>query len=183
LTKKGRAGGRPIDKDKPRIVFTAAAVDDLRRIGPSAAPRVLKKLLVLETDPVAGFPLGDELTGFRKLVVGRNTWRIIYRITATDVEICEIWAVGARSDGEVYAEAAARVMESANPEVANLAEVVARLGRLAGVEVLADPVREPVPDWLAERLVHTAGFQRHVVAAMDAAEALDAWTEFCTRTR
>jgi mRNA interferase RelE/StbE len=99
------------------------------------------------------------------------------------VEICEIWAVGARSDGEVYAEAAARVMESANPEVANLAEVVARLGRLAGVEVLADPVREPVPDWLAERLVHTAGFQRHVVAAMDAAEALDAWTEFCTRTR
>ena len=145
-------------------------------------PRVLKKLLVLETDPKAGLPLGDELTGFRKPVVGRNTWRIVYRIRATDVEICEIWAVGARSDGEVYAEASARVMESGNPEIANLAEVVARLGRLAGLEVPTEPIRNPVPDWLAERLVHTAGFQRHVVAAMDAAEALDAWTEFCTRT-
>ena len=76
-----------------------------------------------------------------------------------------------------------RVMESGKPEVANLAEVVARLGRIAGVELLAEAVREPVPDWLAERLAHTAGFQRHVVAAMDAAEALDAWTEFCTRSR
>ncbi len=146
-------------------------------------PRVLKKLLVLETNPEAGLPLGDELTGFRKLVVGRNTWRIVYRIKATDVEICEIWAVGARSDGEVYAEAAARVMESGNPEIANLAEVAVRLGRLAGLEVPTEPIRNPVPDWLAEKLVHTAGFQRHVVAAMDAAEALDAWTEFRTRTR
>jgi mRNA interferase RelE/StbE len=76
-----RAAGRPIDKGKPRIVFTGAAVDDLRRIGPSAVPPVLKKLLVLETDSEAGFPLGDELTGFRKLVVGRNSWRTIYRIT------------------------------------------------------------------------------------------------------
>ena len=75
------------------------------------------------------------------------------------------------------------MIENSNPDVANLAEIVACLGRLAGVEVLAYPVREPVPDWLAERLIHTAGFQRHVVAAMDAAEALDAWTEFCTRTR
>jgi len=183
LTKKARGGGRTIGKDWPRILFTAAAVDDLRRIGPSAVPRVLKKLLVLETNPEAGLPLGDELTGFRKLVVGRNTWRIVYRIKATDVEICEIWAVGARSDGEVYAEAAARVMESGNPEIANLAEVAARLGRLAGLEVPTEPIRNPVPDWLAEKLVHTAGFQRHVVAAMDAAEALDAWTEFCTRTR
>jgi hypothetical protein len=59
---------------------------------------------------------------------------------------------------------------------------VARLGRVAGIESLAEPVREPVPDWLAQRLVDTAGFQRHVVAAMEATEALDAWTEFCTRT-
>jgi mRNA interferase RelE/StbE len=183
LPKKARGGGRTIGKEGPRILFTAAAVDDLRRMGPSAVPRVLKKLLVLETNPEAGLPLGDELTGFRKLVVGRNTWRIVYRIKATDVEICEIWAVGARSDGEVYAEAAARVMESGNPEIANLAEVAVRLGRLAGLEVPTEPIRNPVPDWLAEKLVHTAGFQRHVVAAMDAAEALDAWTEFCTRTR
>ena len=152
--------------------------------GPSAAPRVLKKLLVLETHPEAGFPLGDELTGFRKLVVGRNTWRIIYRITATEVEICEIWAVGARSDGEVYAEAAARVIENSNPEVANLAEIVARLGRLAGVEVACRT---------RSLSLFLIGWLRDSFIPLDSSatwwllwkptEALDAWTEFCTRTR
>lgn len=59
--------------------FTGAAVDGLRRIGPDAVPRVLKKLLLLEENPEAGY----ELTGFRKPVVGRNSWRISYRITET----------------------------------------------------------------------------------------------------
>lgn len=146
-------------------------------------PRILKKILILEADPEAGLPLGDELTGFRKLVVGRNTWRVVYRLTGTAIEVYEIWAVGLRSDGEVYAEAAARVAQAERPEIASLAEVVERLGRLAGVEVRAEAVREPVPDWLAERLERTAGLEPHVVAAMDASEALDAWTELCSRPR
>ena len=78
-------------------------------------PRVLKKLLVLETNPEAGLPLGDELTGFRKLVVGRNTWRIVYRIKATDVEICEIWAVEREVTVRYARGSRPRVMESGNP--------------------------------------------------------------------
>ena len=62
------------------ITFTDAAIDDLRRIGPDAVPKVLKKVLILLDSPDAGYPLGGELTGFRKLVVGRNTWRIVYRV-------------------------------------------------------------------------------------------------------
>ena len=62
------------------VVFTALAVDDLRRIGPDAVPKVLKKILLLLENPEAGYPLGGELTGFRKLVVGRNMWRVVYRI-------------------------------------------------------------------------------------------------------
>lgn len=54
------------------VDFTAPAVDDLRRIGPDAVPKVLKKVLLLLDNPEAGYPLGGELTGFRKLVVGRN---------------------------------------------------------------------------------------------------------------
>lgn len=146
-------------------------------------PQVLKKLLILETNPKAGFPLGDELSGFRKLVVGRNTWRIVYRVTSEDIEICEVWAVGGRSDGAVYAEAAARVAQAARPELEPLANVVKSLGRLVGREVEAGPAREPVPDWLADQLVQTAGFERRTVAAMDAPEAFAAWTEFCTRER
>jgi mRNA interferase RelE/StbE len=79
------------------VTFTDAAIDDLRRIGPDAVPKVLKKVLILLDSPDAGYPLGGELAGFRKLVVGRNTWRIVYLVVdEKQIEICEVWAVSAR---------------------------------------------------------------------------------------
>jgi len=140
------------------VTFTDAAIDDLRRIGPDAVPKVLKKVLILLDSPDAGYPLGGELTGFRKLVVGRNTWRIVYRVVdEKQIEICEVWAVGARADAEVYAEATARVQ--------------------------AAPSREPVPDWLAQRLIHTVGMAPQHVAALSLEEAVDRWGEFTSKSR
>ena len=164
------------------ITFTDAAIDDLRRIGLSAVPKVLKKVLLLVDSPRAGHPLGGDLTGFRKLVVGRNTWRIVYRLVDDKtVEICEIWAVGARADAEVYAEATARVQGAASQrtEFRALADVIERLGRLAG-EVIApsSTVRDPVPDWLARRLVHTVGMTPQDVAALSLEGAVDRWGRF-----
>jgi len=169
------------------VYFIDAALDDLRRIGPDAVPRVLKKVLALETDPLAGHPLGGELTGYRKLVVGKNTWHIVYRTVdeGQSVEICEVWAVGLRSDRQVYEESIARARGAARarPELVHLAEVVARLGKLSGaVDSTAPRIpREPVPGWLAERLVHTAGMPREKVAALDAQQALEEWTAFVSR--
>lgn len=164
------------------ITFTDAAIDDLRRIGPDAVPRVLKRLLPLEENPGAGYPLGGGLAGFRKLVVGRNTWRIVYRITgAKQVEVCEVWDVGARADAQVYAEAARRVRacSGSSPEVQRLATVLGLLGRSAGVPVpdAAEP-REPVPTWLADRLVYTVGMSREEVAALDLEKAVDLWADY-----
>jgi mRNA-degrading endonuclease RelE of RelBE toxin-antitoxin system len=169
------------------VVFTDAAIDDLRRLGPDVVPKVLKKVLILRDDPEAGHPLGGPLTSFRKLVVGRNHWRIVYRLAEDGtVEVCEIWCVGARSDAEVYAEAASRVAEAADahPGVQRLADVIDRLGRLAGlVTVQQEPRSEPVPDWLAERLVHTAGVPLEKVAALNLEQAVDLWTAFISTPR
>ena len=169
----------------PEITFTDSAIDDLRRVGPDAVPKVLKKVLLLLDDPKAGYPLGGELTGFRKLVVGRNTWRVVYRIDDEGcVEICEIWAVGARADAEVYAEAAARVRSAADgrPELHKLIDVVERLGRVAGHLTLpAVPVREPVPEWLAERLIRTVGMKPEDVVALTLEEAVDKWGEYISQ--
>lgn len=169
------------------VVFTDAAVDDLRRLGPDVAPKVLKKVLLLCDDPEAGHPLGGRLTGFRKLVVGRNHWRVVYRLTDSgSVEICEVWCVGARSDSEVYGEASSRVADAAghNPEVRRLADVIERLGRLAGGIVAEDTPRgDPVPDWLAQRLIHTAGIPPEKVAALDLQQAVDLWAAFTSRPR
>ncbi|MEV5494884.1 type II toxin-antitoxin system RelE/ParE family toxin [Nonomuraea fuscirosea] len=163
------------------VVFTAPAVDDLRRIGPDAVPKVLKKILLLLDNPEAGHPLGGELSSFRKPVVGRNTWRVVYRIAEDkSVEICEVWAVGERADAEVYAEATARVREAGSnrPEIIQLGQVIERLGALADhMRVQKAPAREPVPDWLADRLIHTVGMACEDVAALDLQEAVDAWAE------
>jgi mRNA interferase RelE/StbE len=167
------------------VVFTDAALDDLRRIGPSAIPTVLKKVLLLATEPEAGYPLGGDLTGYRKLVAGRNTWRIVYRITDDKtVEICEVWAIGPRADEQVYAEASARVRSALTdrPAFIGLAQVIERIGRLAGQIVVPQPATpDPVPAWLADRLVHTVGLTRQEVAAMDLREAVDRWTVFVSR--
>lgn len=169
------------------VVFTDAAIDDLRRLGPDVAPRVLKKIQILFDNPEAGLPLGGKLTGFRKLVVGRNHWRVVYRIDESGaVEVCEVWCVGVRSDAEVYAEATARVedISNENPALARLADVINRLGRLVG-DVAVEDVRpsEPVPDWLADRLVHSAGIPAERVAALDLEQAVSLWEAFMTSPR
>lgn len=169
------------------VTFTAAAVDDLRRIGPDAVPKVLKKVLLLVDDAEAGYPLGSELTGFRKFVVGRNTWRIVYRITDEKAtEVCEVWAVGAKADAEVYAEAAARIKEASRvrPELVRLAEIIDQLGHAAGGIAVERPTpKEPVPDWLAQRLIFSVGMQREEVAALDLQKAVDLWTAFMSRPK
>ncbi|MDT0328003.1 type II toxin-antitoxin system RelE family toxin [Nocardiopsis lambiniae] len=167
------------------ITFTDAAVDDLRRLGPDAVPKVLKKVLLLEENPEAGYPLGGGLTGFRKLIVGRNTWRVVYRITDDkSVEVCEVWAVGARADAQVYSEASRRVREASDgsPTARRLAAVLEHLGR--GAEPATrepTPRRDPVPDWLAERLIHTVGMLPEKVAALDLEQAVDLWADFRAR--
>ncbi len=45
------------------ITFTDAAIDDLRKIGPDAVPKVLKKVLLLLDSPTAGYPLGGVKSG------------------------------------------------------------------------------------------------------------------------
>jgi mRNA interferase RelE/StbE len=167
------------------ITFTDGALDDLRRIGPSAVPKVLKKVLLLLDSPRAGYPLGGDLTGFRKLIVGCNNWRIVYRLVDDKtIEICEVWAVGARADAEVYAEATARIQGAAgqHTEFRALADVIERLGRIAG-DVVAPrpPLREPVPNWLAKRLVHSVGMSQQDVAALSLEEAVDRWGAFMSK--
>jgi hypothetical protein len=157
------------------VVFTTAAIEDLRRFGPVWAPRVLRRLATLAREPDAGAPLVDATIGLRRLVVD-GRWRVVYEATASAVTVWELWLDGARSDGEAYAEALHAMQSAGTPELVQLARILRRLGRITGtVPVARARVREPVPDWLADALVNRAGFEPLTVAAMDAATAFDAW--------
>ena len=175
------------------VRLTDPAVDDLERLArhdPQILRQALKKMLLLERDPRAGEPLLGGLVGFRKVTVGDRHWRIIWRVTTGDsdtevVEIAEVWAAGARSDGGVYAEMGDRVEAlPASPETTQLADVIDTLGRAAQkARAARQPVDEPVPDWLVDRLVHTAGMSREEVDRLSAEEAMNAWEAFITRPR
>jgi mRNA interferase RelE/StbE len=60
--------------------------------------------------------------------------------------------------------------------------VIEQLGRTAGDVAFEDATpREPVPDWLASRLIFSAGMAREEVAALDLQEAVDLWTAYMSK--
>jgi mRNA interferase RelE/StbE len=171
-------------------VVRAVVEEDLRRVGRQDIGLILKKIALLETDIYAGYPLGGELTGFRKLVVGRNTYRIVYRARedGKSVEICEIWAVGHRRESEVYTEAARRVREAAStkPSLLSLAELMEAVDHLdpeVRARLAHSPPPDPVPEWLFKQLLYTAGMAPQDVAAMTGEEAFETWNAWMSRPR
>ncbi|MFQ4150393.1 hypothetical protein AAGW05_17190 [Arthrobacter sp. LAPM80] len=68
--------------------------------------------------------------------MGDLDWRIVWRVTAdTDgtpiLGISEVWAVGVRSDGEIYEELKARVTRIGDdPTLKPLKDVIMQTGRL-----------------------------------------------------
>ncbi len=105
---------------------------------------------------------------------------------ALTIEVAEVWAVGARSDGEVYAEMNQRVSSLGDSPVRrSLSAILDELGRRAkGLQATPVTVAPSRPEpWLVERLVHTAGLDRDLVLAMTSEQAVDAWTTHITRQR
>jgi mRNA interferase RelE/StbE len=163
------------------VVLTDPALDDLRRIGPTAAPRVIDWCLLLQEDPGAGTSLVDEATQFHKLVGNDGSGHIVYDVSGDVVTVREIWLTGGRTDGEAYAETLHWMQSADPPELVALARVLQRLGRLTATRPMPHS-REPVPDCLADALVDQAGLRRLDVAATDAATAFDMWNRYVSTT-
>lgn len=172
------------------VRLTDPAFADLQRLiakDPQIARWAVKKMLLIERNPNAGEPLLGSLIGWRKLTVGDRNWRIVWRVTkdasgSTMITIGEIWAVGARSDDEVYAEMRTRVESlGSSPTTQNLASVVELLGRhldRPDIRPAVEPINDPVPTWLRARLVRTAKLSESEVDAMIGSEAMTRWEQF-----
>lgn len=176
---------------RAEVWLTDPARADLDRLDGAPLVWALKKMLLLEKDPHAGEPLMGTLIGYRKLVVGNRDWRIIWRASTDQrgtltIEIAEVWAVGARSDSEVYTEMTQRVASLGDSPVRrSLAAVLDQLGKRAKGLAAQPPQQAPSrpEDWLVDRLVHTAGLERDDVVAMTSEQAVDAWTAHVTQQR
>lgn len=164
------------------VRLTEDAVADLHRLhkkDPSILRAVFKKMLLLERSPEAGQPLLGALIGFRKLVVGDRDWRIVWRIvqdtTGTPIlEISEVWAVGARTEGEVYEELTARIARMGDsPEIRPLSDVITQMGRLyTSIEATEEPPRNPaIPEWLATALQEQLNLSSQEISALTEEQA------------
>ena len=137
-------------------------------------------MALLERDPMAGEPLLGKLIGFRRVVVSDRHWRIVWRIRHRDsglieVEIAEVWAIGARADSEVYSEMEKRVRELGDaPKTKSLQEVVESLGRVGrGLHAAVEPApAEPLPVWLVRALTTAVGLTQAEVDTLTQDEAM-----------
>lgn len=116
-----------------RVELIGEAVEDLVGYAQTGnLPLFLKKLVRLEeVGKDAGQPLGQGLTGWRKIVVGDRNWRIIFNTDARET-VATVWVIGDRDDAECYRVAQGRVAElgKAQPQAESLAAVMLRLSEM-----------------------------------------------------
>ncbi len=109
-----------------KVQLTDEALEDLKDLDGAAQKIVLKGLRKLADNPHQyGEPLGKRsegnLTGFRKLVVGRNTYRILYLVNENDendVTLVVVWVIAERANDRVYQLAISRLQTMQHREIA-----------------------------------------------------------------
>lgn len=188
-------GEQPKHPDVPGCVvrLTDGAVDDLQNLfkaDPQIVRWALKKMIQLERDPNAGDPLLGGLIGYRNFTVGDRDWRVVWRVEQDDVgdyiiEVAEVWAVGYRKEGEVYAELSQRIAHAGStPRTKALSEVLEIFAKQAR-DLAATPEPDkpgPVPKWLTEALHYVVRIPASQVERMSLDEAERAWTDHISGT-
>lgn len=187
--------GRHHEAERTVVRLTDAALGDLENMLKRGDPQVvrwaLKKCILLERDPEAGEDLRGSLRGYRKLTVGNRDWRVVWRVTHDAsgqiiVDVAEVWAVGARSDSEVYQEMKSRVDSfSDSPHTVSLAEAIDRLGKVAeGLDAVPEPDDgEAVPEWLVHVLTNVVRMPREKVDQLSPAQAQEVWDAYTNSPR
>jgi len=107
------------------VLITEEALEDLQDLDRAVQLQVFRALLKLENSPeLRGSPLGSNLggnlTGYRKLVVGRGDYRVVYRVEP-DGTIAVVLVIAKRADNEAYQLALARVRLHPDANVRDLA--------------------------------------------------------------
>lgn len=90
------------------ILYHKSVDDDLERVGPAAARRIVKTIdrKLTSAPNQYGAPLSNNLKNFRKLRIG--DFRVVYRVFNQKV-IVFVLAVGPRRDKEIYQAASKRL--------------------------------------------------------------------------
>lgn len=113
-----------------RVELIPEAAEDLAGYARSGNLALFfKKLIRLEeVGADAGLPLGRDLAGWRKIVVGDRDWRIIFTTDPAET-VATVWVIGDREDAACYDIAQRRVaaLGRERPHAVSLAAVMFRI--------------------------------------------------------
>lgn len=175
------------------VRITDDALADLHalfRADPQIVRWALKKMIHLERDPHAGEPLMGGLIGYRKITVGDRDWRIVWRVVQDEagsfrVDVAEVWAVGYRKDGDVYAEIEKRLADADPSPTTNALTEVLQLFAKQSRDLRATSEPEPhaeVPRWLSDALLYVVRLPAAQVDTMSLEDAEMAWAAHISGT-
>ena len=88
--------------DRTQIQVSSDVQAAIKALHPEIKRRVRAAIDAIRADPTVGEPLGEDLTGFRKITLG--SWRVVYREERSAIRI---HAVGLRAT--VYADLVDRI--------------------------------------------------------------------------
>lgn len=169
------------------------AIDDLNKLfhlDPSVMRKIITKMLILELNTGVGEPLLGDLIGWRKLTVGDRSWRIIWRSTKDKsggeiIEIAQVWAIGARSDSEIYNEMKKRVASApSSPKTTALFDVLEFFGEKVGnIDASPEPEDSPAPNWLLNKLEHSVGLHQDQIRGLSVEQAMEIWEEYISKPK
>lgn len=166
------------------------AVDDLlsfHKKDRATFEKIVRRLLYIQRDSQVGFLLSGHFADFRKLKVTHPELRIVWKVLHDEngeevIEIAQIWAIGARANGEIYKELKKRIaLLEGNQEATELSRVLAIIatGKREAIPKL-QPL-DPVPSYLEEALVNRMGLSAEAVRGLTGPIALELWTQFIQR--
>jgi len=97
------------------VLLIQEAKKDFEKLDGSIKKQILKKLLLLETNPFLGKPLGNragmDLAGYYKLYAYKKRIRIVYEVK-NEALIILVISIGKREDFTVYLQALLRTSKS-----------------------------------------------------------------------
>ncbi len=97
------------------VLLIQEAKKDFEKLDGSIKKQILKKLILLETNPFLGKPLGNragmDLIGYYKLYAYKKRIRIVYEIR-NEALIIMVISIGKREDFAVYLQALLRASKN-----------------------------------------------------------------------
>ena len=179
-------------KKSAEVRFIDAAIEDLEGLTKKnlhLLRSLMKKFLYMERNPMVGEPLLGDLIGWRKIKVGDRHWRIIWRVIIDSdghqvIEVAEIWAIGARSDNEIYKEVRTRLKTlPKNQDTKSLEEVVVILSKVDSLGSDKKPTQEELPQWLVEKLSKILKLPIEKIQKMEPQKAISLWEEHISKLK